>query len=580
VARTKAEIETGAERPRALAVEPAGIPEALARLPQWVGWRYRRRKDKAGKLKWTKLPINPRGGQLAKADDPRTWGTFKQALALCGAGQADGIGFVFSEDDPFAGVDLDDCRNPETGKLESWAARVVEEFSSYTEVSPSGTGVKIFAVGVLLPGGRNRSGNIEVYDRKRYFVVTGRCCPGTPAGLEQREEQLQALQRRLAEKKSPNKAEAPRADLTDLELIEKAKAAKNGAKFARLFAGDTSGYGSPSEADLALCSILAFWAQGDPARIDALFRQSGLYRDKWERADYRKDTIARALEGRTEFYRGQVNGQGGATPPGPARGPVRQTGYDIILAYFRDKYRPIFRRATWLYSEALGREVRIGEACCAPSQVLVQQLEGASDAPRYGDGTVKRADLPKFFATWARVAWVDLLDNLPEEEDSAEVNDPAREQFRAKVAAALLAIQSFTYAYRQGQAERTEVQRRSLLDWCRVWAKAGSWQSVRSLPVWTRLDADGHLCVALRLELFGVLGKPEPTGTKTKFARLAELYDVGSAERVARARAIELSADFIKDLTEQPGAVDGLSDDGCSHARPRENEAPKRQPEA
>ena len=88
------------------------------------------------------------------------------------------------------------------------------------------------------------------------------------------------------------------------ELIEKAKNAKNGAKFTALWEGLTDGYDSQSEADLALCCLLAFWTGGDRDRIDRLFRQSGLYReDKWGgREDYRERTINAALEQTTEFY--------------------------------------------------------------------------------------------------------------------------------------------------------------------------------------------------------------------------------------------------------------------------------------
>ena len=87
------------------------------------------------------------------------------------------------------------------------------------------------------------------------------------------------------------------------EVVKKALAASNGARFSRLWNGDTEGYGSHSEADLALCGMLAFWTGGDAARIDTLFRQSGLYRKKWDRKDYRNRTITEALSGKTEFYK-------------------------------------------------------------------------------------------------------------------------------------------------------------------------------------------------------------------------------------------------------------------------------------
>lgn len=88
---------------------------------------------------------------------------------------------------------------------------------------------------------------------------------------------------------------------SDLELVARAFAAKNGEKLKRLFFGDTSSDTSSSEADLALCSLLAFWFVNEDG-IDRAFRQSALYRRKWERDDYRARTIKLSLRGRTVFY--------------------------------------------------------------------------------------------------------------------------------------------------------------------------------------------------------------------------------------------------------------------------------------
>ena len=98
-------------------------------------------------------------------------------------------------------------------------------------------------------------------------------------------------------------SESAENGLSDTEVIQRALSASNGERFSRLWAGDVSGYGCHSEADLALCGMLAFWTGGDATRIDSLFRQSGLYRKKWDRKDYRNRTIAEALSGKTEFYK-------------------------------------------------------------------------------------------------------------------------------------------------------------------------------------------------------------------------------------------------------------------------------------
>jgi hypothetical protein len=219
-----------------------------------------------------------------------------------------GIGFVFTPEDDLCGVDLDKCLDPETGEIEDWAREVIGELDSYTEISPSGTGVHILARAAL-PEGRNRRGRFEAYDRGRYFTVTGRHLAGTPQTIEGRQEELQNVLRRVFGEESTNGHTKPVATtepidngLSDSEVIQKALAASNGAKFSRLWNGDTEEYGSHSEADLALCGMLAFWTGGDAQRIDALFRQSGLYREKWDREDYRSRTIGEALSGKTEFY--------------------------------------------------------------------------------------------------------------------------------------------------------------------------------------------------------------------------------------------------------------------------------------
>jgi primase-polymerase (primpol)-like protein len=124
-----------------------------------------------------------------------------------------------------------------------------------------------------------------------------------------RQEELQCVIRRVFGQESTNGHTKPVAAaepvdncLSDSEVIQKALAASNGARFSRLWNGDTQEYGSHSEADLALCGILAFWTGGDSTRIDTLFRQSNLYRKQWDRNDYRNRTIREALSGKTEFY--------------------------------------------------------------------------------------------------------------------------------------------------------------------------------------------------------------------------------------------------------------------------------------
>ncbi len=275
-------------------------------LKQWVCWRSEERDGKP-----TKIPYSPLTSKRASSTDPDTWSGYPEAVAAYKEYGYDGIGFVFTDADPYCGVDLDRCLDPETGEIEPWAQEIIDELDSYTEISPSGTGVHIL-VRATLPEGRNRKGRIEMYGRDRYFTMSGRHLKGTPRTVEDRQEQLLAFRRRvLGELPDADGRDAPHpmngTRLSDQEILMKAASAENGEKFRRLWAGYTSGYEHDdneghSEADLALCAMLAFWARPDPERIDRLFRQSGLYRKKWQRIDYRERTIARALNGRTEFY--------------------------------------------------------------------------------------------------------------------------------------------------------------------------------------------------------------------------------------------------------------------------------------
>lgn len=270
-------------------------------LRQWVCWRSEERGGKP-----TKIPYSPLTGSKASSTNPNTWACYSEAVAAYKERGYCGIGFVFTKEDEFVGVDLDHCRDSQTGEIEAWAREIIDELDSYTEISPSGTGVHIL-LRATLPDGRNRKDTVEIYSHGRYFTVTGKHLEGAPRTVENRQEQILALRRRvLGEPVSANGHETTcsvaSSGLSDQEIVMKAAAAENGEKFRRLWAGDTSDYTSVSEADQALCSLLAFWTGPDPAKIDQLFRESGLYRKKWERADYRERTILKALEGRTEFY--------------------------------------------------------------------------------------------------------------------------------------------------------------------------------------------------------------------------------------------------------------------------------------
>jgi len=281
------------------------VPESLRVRPQWVLWRYIERDGRT-----TKAPVNAANGGAASSTDAATWTTFDKALDAAARFESSaGVGFVFTHEDPFVGVDLDDCIVD--GVIVRDAQAIIDALNSYTEISPSGKGVKIIAEAHKPDGAGCRKRidgfkQIEVYDSKRFFTITGTHLGGTPHEIEQRQSEIEALCRRLWPAKAPSEnplRERTSLDLSDAELIDRATAARNGDAFKRLYAGDKSYHGDDhSAADLALCNLLAFWTGRDAARIDRIFRTSGLMRPKWERTDYRERTISAAIASCAEVY--------------------------------------------------------------------------------------------------------------------------------------------------------------------------------------------------------------------------------------------------------------------------------------
>jgi putative DNA primase/helicase len=278
------------------------IPDEMKATRNWVCYNL---KHRAGEKKPLKMPYDPSTGERAKANDPITWADFETCRRAFEMRLYDGVGWQLVP--PYVGVDLDNCRNKQTGEIEVWALDLVAYLNSKTEVSPSGTGIHIYAKGSLPQGGR-RIGRIEMYDCARFFTITGHHVPGTPLTIEERSSEVLELHQALFEEEIPTYVDSNRPQLhgntlTDAEIIKRASRASNGEKFRALWIGDWGGrYSSQSEADEALCRILAFWTCKDVYHIDALFRQSGLYRTKWERQDYRDRTIKRAISKTVETY--------------------------------------------------------------------------------------------------------------------------------------------------------------------------------------------------------------------------------------------------------------------------------------
>ena len=293
----------------------ANVPEELRTRPQWVVWR---KEVRNGESKPTKVPYTS-AGRRAKSDTPSTWSTFDAALAAFERGGWNGLGYVFSADDPYVGIDFDACIA--NGVIDPEIEEMVRVLGSYTERSQSGNGLHVIVRGEM-PGGKGRkSARGEMYNRLRFFVVTGDHVEGTPTAVEDRQAQIPATMATLfpdtsAAPTAPH-SEGPAASINkdDTELWDLMLRSRSGNAIHSLFAGDLGDHaGDESAADLALCNHLAFWTGRDAGRMDRLFRQTGLMRPKWEREDYRTMTIDKAIGDCREVYTGRLPT---ASPPDP-----------------------------------------------------------------------------------------------------------------------------------------------------------------------------------------------------------------------------------------------------------------------
>ena len=284
------------------------IPAYLREHGLFCLWKY---EDRDGRR--TKMPYNPNSPQdRAKSNDRSTFAPMDKAAARANGFDGLGIGIF----DSIAGIDIDHCMKD--GKLSAMAADIVEMMDAYTEISPSGEGLRIL---FLAPGFRYDTGKYYIKDSKqgleiyiagmtqRYLTVTGNTLRSRD--ILDRADRLQTiLDKYMKRPQQPTQTAAPMpgspADISDRELLDKAMNARNGGQFKSLWEGSIMNYPSQSEADQALCNLLAFWTGKDAARMDALFRQSGLMRDKWNRRQsgttYGAITIQKAIASCGEVY--------------------------------------------------------------------------------------------------------------------------------------------------------------------------------------------------------------------------------------------------------------------------------------
>lgn len=266
------------------------IPQELKELKQWVCWTQ------------DKIPKNPYTGGNAMANNPSTWSDYDTACNAVKKYGFDGVGFEFAP--PYFGVDLDKCID-DTDFVDEF----VEGLQSYNEISRSGNGIHIICKGIL-PDGNRRRGRVEMYSEGRYFIMTGKQYNDRYTEIADCTERIKVLHSKYLPDLTPatiRDTQFVRLELSDTDIIDKARSCKTGQVFQLLYSGGWQGiFNSQSEADLALCGQLAFWCQKDEEQIDRIFRSSGLMRSKWDEkrgaVTYGQMTITKAVASCGEVY--------------------------------------------------------------------------------------------------------------------------------------------------------------------------------------------------------------------------------------------------------------------------------------
>lgn len=384
------------------------LPDELKRNGLFCLWRYERVGDRLSKIPYS---FN---GKRARSTERGDFCYFDKAVRLSNRYSGIGLGIF----DGYCAVDIDHCVT--NGKLSEPALDIINMMNSYTEYSPSGEGVRI----IFKAGGfsydkekfyiNNRKIGLEIYvsgSTNKYVTLTGNVIRNVP--IAQRADKLTDILNKYmkkSESKQKNNPSQVSTLLSDSEILSKAATAKNGAKFSALWNGNFSN--SHSEADLALCSMLAFWCGGDTAQMDRLFRQSALYRQKWERQDYREETLKKAVSGCTEFYSQKAKASKefsdslmdmiiGIKPEQNPKYPQTDIGAGRLFAdCFKDSARYVPERKCWYCYEGGVWRQDVGNL-----KVMEYLKELADALMSYAltiESEYKRTDYIKFCAKWQK----------------------------------------------------------------------------------------------------------------------------------------------------------------------------------
>lgn len=199
-----------------------GLPDLpaireLRERHQWVAWNYVWKSERG---KWDKPPVNARTGGMGSSTDPATWSPYEQAADHTERNGLPGVGFVLDGRGDHSGVDLDGCRDPDTGQLQAWAQVAVDFGETYAEISPSGRGLRFFVKGKI-DGRKIDAAQVELYASGRYLTVTGHHVAGTPAEIREAPRLVAYLQERADQFREAQKAAAELARAAERKKAER-----------------------------------------------------------------------------------------------------------------------------------------------------------------------------------------------------------------------------------------------------------------------------------------------------------------------------------------------------------------------
>lgn len=269
------------------------IPQAMKEQSNWCLWKLEERDGRTTKVPYT---INGRG---AKSNDPNTWASFHDALhAFANSSEYNGLGFFLKK--PLVGLDIDHVSDQNPDKINK-ILNIVK--NTYVEVSQSGNGYHAIFRGFKPENTPNKKNGFEMYDHERFFALTADLKTLPQVGMIDGEAMKHLIDLTVGFKKETQVEPAVGTgnDLSNDEIINRILTSSQANQFKQLYTGNISGYESPSNADLALCNILAYWTNHDVQKIDSTFRQSKLYRSKWDSkrgaTTYGEMTIQKAVDG-------------------------------------------------------------------------------------------------------------------------------------------------------------------------------------------------------------------------------------------------------------------------------------------